>query len=135
MIPTQFPDHSQEDWEGARLSCIDEPVGRHRKSRLHGADMSNAQSPEFFPLTFLDLLHRFDAVELQKSECHLFFVISTIRDRLGRENRQRMILIVHLRLNILTRHDVFPLLGGFVGMQPHFVPVLPLDDNVIAFDA
>src|SRR5437773_7749205 len=100
MIQTQFPDHSQEDWEGAGLSCIDEPVGRHRKSRLHGADMSNAQSPEFFPLTFLDLLHRFDAVEPQKSECHLFFVISAIRDRLGRENRQRMILIVHLRLNI-----------------------------------
>jgi len=116
MIQTQFPDHSQEDWEGAGLSCIDEPVGRHRKSRLHGADMSNAQSPEFFPLTFLDLLHRFDAVEPQKSECHLFFVISAIRDRLGRENRQRMILIVHLRLNILTRHDVFRLLGGFVGM-------------------
>jgi hypothetical protein len=46
-------------------------------------NMVNAQSPEFFPFTFLNLFQRFDAVEPQDSEQHLFFVISAIRDRLG----------------------------------------------------
>ena len=50
-------------------------------------NMANAQSPESFPLTFLDLFHRFDPGEPQESAGHLFFVISAIRDRLGRENR------------------------------------------------
>jgi hypothetical protein len=57
----------------------------------------------------------------------LFFVISAILDRLGRENCQRVILIGHLRLNTLTRLNVSRLLGGVVGMQPHFFTVLRLD--------
>src|SRR6185295_13321737 len=65
----------------------------------------------------------------------LLFVISSIRERLGRENRQRVILIVHLRLNMLTRLDVSHIHGGEVDMQPHLFAVLSLDETVIAFDA
>jgi hypothetical protein len=36
-----------------------------------------------------------------------------------------MILIVHLRLNTLTRLDVSRLQGGYIAMQPHLFAVLP----------
>ena len=49
--------------------------------------------------------------------------------------RDTVILIVQLRLNPITRLDFFHYLGGFVGMQPHFLTVRPLDDIVMAFDA
>ena len=35
----------------------------------------------------------------------------------------------------MTRLDVSRLLGGFVGMQPHSLTILPFDEIVIAFDA
>lgn len=50
-------------------------------------------------------------------------------------DRQRVMLLVHLRLNPVTLLDVSSLLGGVVGMHPYFLPVLPLDEIGIVFDA
>ena len=48
--------------------------------------------------------------------------ISLFSDRV---DQHRVILIVQLRLNPITRLDVFHYLGSFVGMQPHFLTVPP----------
>ena len=46
-----------------------------------------------------------------------------------------MILIIHRRLNMLTRLDVSRLQGGEVDTQLHLFTVLTLDETVIAFNA
>lgn len=55
--------------------------------------------------------------------------------RRGFINRQRMILIVHLRLNTITLLDFSHHLGSFICMQTYFFPVLHLDEIVPVFDA
>jgi hypothetical protein len=48
---------------------------------------------------------------------------------------QRVILIVHLRLNTVTLLDFPHHLGRFIGMQTYFFTVLHLDEIVPVFDA
>jgi hypothetical protein len=54
---------------------------------------------------------------------------------LTRANRQRMILCVHLRLNMITLLDFSRHLGRFICMQTDFLAVLHLDEVVPVFDA
>src|SRR5688572_2643266 len=60
--------------------------------------------------------------------------ISAVR-RGSRTNRQRVILIVHLRLNTISLVYISSLLGRVIGMQTHFFSVLCLDEVVLALDA
>ena len=46
-----------------------------------------------------------------------------------------MITIVYLRFNVITGFNVFRHLGGFVGIKPHFLSVLPFDEIEIVLDA
>src|SRR6185295_17286554 len=62
-------------------------------------------------------------------------VITITRKLLSWANRQRMILIVHFRLDTISSANVSSLLGGVVTMQTHFFPVLPLDEIVLAYNA
>lgn len=50
-----------------------------------------------------DIPRRISPIPPAPSVFDLLFVISATRDRLGRENRRRMILIVHRRFNTFTR--------------------------------
>jgi len=50
-------------------------------------------------------------------------------------NRQRVILIVHLRLNTITLLDFSYHLGSFICMHTYFLAVLHLDEIVPVFDA
>ena len=62
--------------------------------------------------------------------------ISVIGIRLlGRANRQRVILFVHLRLDTITLLDFSRHLGRFICMQTDFLAVLHLDEIVPVFDA
>src|ERR1043165_2775586 len=49
-------------------------------------------------------------------------------------NRQRMILIVHLGLNMITLLDFSRHMGSFICMQTYFLAILYLDEIVPAFD-
>ena len=69
------------------------------------------------------------------SRTAVFISVTGISSSAERIDRQRVILIVHSRLNLITLLDGSQYLSGFVGMQPHFLSVLPLDERVIAFDA
>src|SRR6267142_6345951 len=53
----------------------------------------------------------------------------------GRADRQRVILIVHLRLNPITFLEFSHHLGGWFGMQMHFLTVRPPDVKVFALNA
>src|SRR6185295_14802684 len=53
-------------------------------------------------------------------------------------NRQHVLLIVHFahfRLNSISSANVTANLRGLIDMQPHFLPIEPLDDIVVAFNA
>jgi hypothetical protein len=53
----------------------------------------------------------------------------------GRSNRPRVILIVHDRNDTISLANVSGLLGGAVDIQTHFLPVLPHNEIVLAFNA
>ena len=53
----------------------------------------------------------------------------------GRADRQRVILIVHLRLNTITLLDLSDHLGRFICVQTYLLAVLHLDEIVPVFDA
>src|SRR6185295_16081467 len=54
---------------------------------------------------------------------------------LSRANRQRVILCVYLRLNMITLLDFSRHLGRFICMQTYLLAVLHLDEIVSVFDA
>lgn len=77
-------------------------------------------------------LLRIDTCLLGQHRLGLF--ISAVR-RGSRANRQRVILIINLRLNTISLVYVAGLVSGVIGMQSHVFPTLPLDEIGIAFDA